>query len=243
MTGVYCFADRNIEIVSIYEKVHRYCEAYRVDAVPDFTVVTTEEDIVMEKGRSAEQNQREGLPVREYPPEYLEELAVYRKIADRMIAYDTLLFHGSAISVDGEAYIFTAKSGTGKSTHARLWREYFKDRAIMVKDDKPLIRVTNRESIVYGTPYNGKHRLGNNISVPIRAICILDRDSENHIEPISKEEAFTVLLQQTHIPNDRSSVIRCMMLLKQLINSVKLYHLGCNMELEAASVSYFGMQN
>ena len=113
----------------------------------------------------------------------------------------------------------------------------------MVNDDKPLIRVTNRESIVYGTPYNGKHRLGNNISVPIRAICILDRDSENHIEPISKEEAFTVLLQQTHIPNDRSSVIRCMMLLKQLINSVKLYHLGCNMELEAASVSYFGMQN
>ena len=53
------------------------------------------------------------------------------RIADKVI-YDTILFHGSVIAVDGEGYLFTAKSGTGKSTHARLWRETFGDRAVRV---------------------------------------------------------------------------------------------------------------
>ena len=100
-----------------------------------------------------------------------------------MISYDTILFHGSVIAVDGIGYLFTAKSGTGKSTHTRLWREYFGDRAAMVNDDKPLLKITDSSVIAYGTPYNGKHRLGTNISVPLKAICILTRAADNHIEP------------------------------------------------------------
>lgn len=52
----------------------------------------------------------------------------YRKIAEKLVQYDVMLFHGSAVAVDGIGYLFTAKSGTGKSTHTRLWREYFGDR-------------------------------------------------------------------------------------------------------------------
>lgn len=74
----------------------------------------------------------------EYSLSYLETLAVYRKIVTRLVFSDILLIHGSAIAVDGKAYLFTAPSGTGKSTHTRMWREYFKDRAVMVNDDKPL---------------------------------------------------------------------------------------------------------
>lgn len=72
----------------------------------------------------------------------LEETAVYRKIADKMVDYDTFVFHGSVIAVEGQAYLFTAKSGTGKSTHTRLWREMLGDKAVMVNDDKPMLRVT-----------------------------------------------------------------------------------------------------
>ena len=61
--------------------------------------------------------------MRKYSDIYLETMAVYRKIEDKLLDYDTILFHGSAVAVDGVGYLFTAKSGTGKSTHTRLWRE------------------------------------------------------------------------------------------------------------------------
>ena len=107
--------------------------------------------------------------------EYLETLAVYRKIAEKMIDYDTILFHGSVIAVDGIGYLFTAKSGTGKSTHTRLWRELFGERAVMVNDDKPLIKVSENGIIVYGTPWDGKHRLSTNTFVPLKGICFMSK--------------------------------------------------------------------
>ena len=85
------------------------------------------------------------------PDDYLETLAVCRKIAERMPEYDTFLFHGSCIAVDGVGYLFTAKSGTGKSTHTRLWRELLDNRATMVNDDKPLIRIADDGLVIYGT--------------------------------------------------------------------------------------------
>ncbi len=89
-----------------------------------------------------------------------------------MPSYDTVLFHGSALAIDGDGYLFTAKSGTGKSTHTRLWRERFGDRVVMINDDKPLLHIDAGSVIAYGTPWNGKHRLGTNASVPLRADCV-----------------------------------------------------------------------
>lgn len=121
----------------------------------------------------------------EYTDAYLETLAVYRKIAEWMPMYNTLLFHGSVIAVDGKAYLFTAKSGTGKSTHTRLWREYFGERAVMINDDKPLLRITQEGVFAYGTPWDGKHRLSTNISAPLAGICILRRGNDNSIRMIT----------------------------------------------------------
>ena len=100
-----------------------------------FTIVTTQSDIDFEREKSAREDTKEGIPIRHFSDAYLETLAVYRKIADHLLSCDTLLFHGSVIAVDGEGYLFTAKSGTGKSTHTRLWREYFGERAVMVNDE------------------------------------------------------------------------------------------------------------
>ena len=242
MIGTYRFAEWNVQIDSLHQEVQDYCVAYKTDAAPDFCVKTTEEEIRRERELSAEENAREGISVIEYSDGYLEELAVYRRIAERMPSMDTILFHGSVIAVDGEAYIFTAKSGTGKSTHTRLWRQHFGDRAVMVNDDKPLIRITGDGAIAYGTPYNGKHRLGAPISAPVKAICILERDRTNHIEPISKSDAFMQLIQQTYRPQDGYTMAKTLQLLDRLASSVKLYRLGCNMDPEAAIVSYQGMQ-
>jgi serine kinase of HPr protein (carbohydrate metabolism regulator) len=157
--------------------------------------------------------------------------------------HNTLLFHGSVIAVDGVAYLFTAKSGTGKSTHTRLWRELLGERAVMVNDDKPFISVTDDGIIVHGSPWNGKHKLGNNISVPLRAICILERGEINEIKEIPASKAVFMLIQQSSRPNDATKMAKYMELLDAIAANVKFYRLSCNMEPEAAEISFAAMSN
>lgn len=237
MTGIYKIADKTIEIISMHENVHTLCKDYIYEGTPDFSVKTEQKDIDFERMHSAEEEYAAS-----FSEGYLETLAVYRKIAERMLEYDTILFHGSCIAVDGMAYIFTAKSGTGKSTHTRFWREYFGNRAVMVNDDKPLIRMTEKGAIVYGTPWNGKHRLGENIFAPLHALCVLERAKENHIEKISKKEAYTMLLQQTYRPASALGMHKLLLLVDKLASYTSFYRLGCNLDPDAARVAYEGMQ-
>lgn len=241
MTGTYRIGGRRIAIQSLFSRVHNYCQDYACEGAADLTVSVTRADIDYERERSAREDRAEGRVVREYPDAYLEELAVYRKIAEWMPGRDTFLFHGSAIAVDGVTYLFTAKSGTGKSTHARLWRELLGERAEMVNDDKPLIRVTETgEAVVYGTPWNGKHRLGSNISVPLKAICVLERSAENHIGKIDRAEALPTLLQQAYRPADPAALAKTLALIDRM--KVEYYRLGCNMEIGAAELAYNTMK-
>ena len=242
ITKKYKIADKVVEVTSIYDEIHEYCANYQTDENVDYSVITTQADIDFEREKSAREDEIEGIPTRQFSDSYLEELAVYRKIAEQMISYDTILFHGSVVAVDDVGYLFTAKSGTGKSTHTRLWREYFGDRAVMVNDDKPLLKITDSGVIAYGTPYNGKHRLGTNTSVPLKAICILTRSADNHIEPITREQAYTMLLQQVYRPADMLKMAKTLELVDRLADSVKLYRLGCNMDISAAQVAFEGMQ-
>lgn len=234
MKGIYRFADKNIQIESLYDKVHDYCRDYRFDGEPDFTVITDQSDIDYERIKSDNNHHS--------PDDYLEELAVYRKIAEKMPKYDTFLFHGSAVAVDGECYLFTAKSGTGKSTHTKLWRKLLKDRAVMVNDDKPLIRADRNGVTIFGTPYNGKHRLSTNIAVPLKAVCLLERSQDNHIRQITKEEAYMILVQQTYRPNDISALAKTLVLIDRMANYVTFWRLGCNMDISAAEIAYHAMK-
>lgn len=235
-------AGRKIAISAIYETTRRYCQAYLTDGDADFSVTVTPEDIDFERQKSAREDEVEGIPVRNFTEQYLETLAVYRKIAERMLDYDTMLFHGSAISVDGEGFLFTAKSGTGKSTHTRLWREAFGDRAVMVNDDKPLLRVTEDQVLVCGTPWDGKHRISTNTCIPLKGICILNRAEDNHIAPVTMADVLPLLLQQSYRPSNSVGMMKLLALLEKVSKRTGLYSLGCNMEPEAAQVAYNGMK-
>ncbi|MDO5336560.1 MAG: hypothetical protein Q4E89_03725 [Eubacteriales bacterium] len=208
----------------------------------EFSVQICPSDISFEKEKSAHEDEVEGIPVRQFSDKYLETLAVYRKIARKLLEFDTLLFHGSVVAVDGTGYLFTAKSGTGKSTHTRLWRQLFGSRAVMANDDKPLLKITDNGVIAYGTPWNGKHRLGSNISIPLRAICILGRGETNHIQSILKSAAFPMLVQQSYRPSDAGDMRKILSLADRLGSNVRLYKLTCNMEQEAAWIAFEGMQ-
>lgn len=240
--GVYRIADTVIQICSLHEQVHTLCRDYRSEEPAELVITVDRSHIDQERAMAEKQNRLEGISDCSYSDGYLETLAVYRKIAQALLSRGVLLFHGSAIAVDGEGYLFTAPSGTGKSTHTRLWRERFGERAFMVNDDKPLLKITDSGVSVYGTPWDGKHRLSRNTHVPLKAICILERNGDNHIEPITAADALMVLLQQTHRPRNRDDLILTLDVLNELVGRIRLYRLGCNMMPEAADVSYNGMQ-
>lgn len=235
-------ADKTIKVSAFYESTREFCSEYLSDGDADFAVSISPEDIAAEDVRSDRERELEGLEPHKYPPSYLETLALYRKIAERLVPYGILLFHGSAIMVDGEVYIFTAKSGTGKSTHTRLWREHFGERAVMVNDDKPLLKITDDGVTVYGTPWNGKHHLGFNISAPLKAICILERSKTNHIDRQEPSGAFAMIYSQTYRFGDPACMQLTLACLDKMMKTTPIFRLGCNMEKEAAIVAYNGMK-
>ena len=234
-------AGQVIGVSALYEQTRTFCKNYLTDAPASFEVAVTPADIAYERQRSARADELKGAAVREHADPYLETLAVYRKLAQLLVQDDILLMHGAVVAVDGQAYLFTAKSGTGKTTHTRLWMRQFGDRAVMVNGDKPLLHITSEGVTVYGTPWDGKEHLSTNTSCPLKALCILTRSETNHIERISKKEALPMLCQQSYRPCSPIGAQKMLALVDRLGSSVPLYRLGCNMEPEAALVAYHGM--
>lgn len=234
-------AGRVVAVSALFESTRKHCAAYLCDGRPDFSVNITPQDLAFEREKAAKEDELEGLPERELKDQQLERTALQRKIAEGLFAYDTVLFHGSVIAVDGEAYLFTAKSGTGKSTHTRLWRELFGERAVMVNDDKPFLRVMDDGVMVCGSPWNGKHGLGNNICVPLKAICILERGEQNAIRSIPANEAVPMMLQQSNRPMQAKRLPKYMELIDKLSGKLAFYRLSCTIDPQAAVVAYEAM--
>ena len=246
--GNYQIAGVTVQIDSLYTQVHRMCREYACgeDLQPEIAVCIQPEDIANEQAKSRREALAEGKTPIDYEEAYLETLAVYRKIADAMLERSILLFHGSAIAVGNRAVLFTAKSGTGKSTHTRLWREMLADGCVMVNDDKPLLRIGVDHTEVCGTPWNGKHHLGVNCIVPLEAICVLERGERNEIMPLELKDVLPMLMQQSYRPEDRRKMLQVLQLLEKMAANVRFYRLRCNMDPEAAAVSYgaiFGTEN
>ena len=224
-----------------YPATRDFCEPYLCNLIPEMDLVLTEKDIEFERIKAAREDEIEGIPPREYPDSYLETLALLRKVTEALLDFDTILFHGSVIAVDGVAYLFTAKSGTGKSTHTRLWLDMLGDRAVMVNDDKPFLQITEENVVACGSPWMGKHRLGSNIQVPLKAICILERGETNEIWRIQPKEAVQMLLQQSSRPMDWRKFPKYLDLMDALSKRVEFYRLRCNMDPEAARIAYEAM--
>lgn len=243
-TCIYDIAGFRVELQSQYPYLHELCAGYTAKGPGfiDVSVAIQPGDTDFERRKSIQEDMLEGLPVHDYPEDYLEVTAAYRRLAHLLLERDALVFHGSVVAVDGRAYLFTAKSGTGKSTHTALWRKKFGQRAVMVNDDKPLLRFYPDGIKACGTPWDGKHHLSANIQVPLHAICILERDQTNHIEPITVAQALPMLMQQSYRPPEREALARTLKLISRLTKGVKLYRLGCNMDPEAADVAFAGMQ-
>ena len=232
-------AEIKVGLATNFFSTYTMCSRYINEGTADFLVKVSQIDIEFEREKSKQDITTKIEEDRKYSDGYLETLAVYRKICEKMVDYDTILMHGSVVAVDGEAYLFTAKSGTGKSTHTRFWREVFGERAIMVNDDKPLLKLTDDGVLACGTPWDGKHRLSTNVCLPLKAICILERGKENEIHPISPQEALPMVFQQTYRPKNMG---KYMEIIDKLMQRISFYRLKCNQTPEAAKIAYEGIK-
>lgn len=230
-------ADIPIGVETIFERCFQQCGEYLTEEEPKVWVRTDLSDIAAEREAS------DGQPGSD---DCLETLAVYRQIAEKLIRENVLLFHGSAVAADGKGYLFMADSGTGKSTHTRIWRNELPrlgHEIFMINDDKPLLKFTEEAVLACGTPWNGKHKLGTNTMVPLAGVCLLKRGEKNRIRRADSQEAFPWLMQYCYRPREKEDVAATILLLDELARRVPVYELHCNMEPDAALVSFEGMRN
>lgn len=221
-----------VGIQNRFRYIREICQDYMAnDATPLFTVCATEEDVDEELKISAP-----GVP-----RAYAEATCIHRLIARRLHEFDAFLLHSAVISCDGEGYAFAARSGVGKSTHISLWMKNFGDRVFVVNGDKPIVRLTENGFYVYGTPWRGKEGYGKNTSCPLKALCFVERGTENSICQIDSQEALMGLFPQVYLPEDAVASSATLELIDKFVKETKFYRLKCNMEDEAAMVAYHGM--
>lgn len=228
-------------VTSLFESTPHQFSRYLTDREPDFAVRVTPEDLRFEQAELDREAAEEGFRRRQFTDPFLERAAIQRKFAEALFDLDILLLHGSTVAVDGHAYLFTARSGTGKSTHTRLWREVFGPQAVMVNDDKPFLRFTPEGIFACGSPWSGKHGLDSNISLPLQGICLLQRGAENRIRPAKAEEVLPMLYKQANLPLDETKLPRLEHLVRTLSRSVPLWQMECTKDPAAAQVAFDAM--
>ena len=235
-------AGRTAAVHSLFDSTRDYCARYLTEDAPDFTVTVTREDLVFEQQFLDAEADEEGLRRRVFTEPFLERAAIQRQVAEQLLGYGVLLLHGSAVAVDGYGYLFTAKTGTGKSTHTRLWRQVFGERAVIINDDKPFLKITDGGVTLCGAPWSGKHGLDTNLSVPLAGICILTRGPENRICQADPQAAYDFLAHQCQMPRQTQDLAQFECLLQSLTHRVPLWRMECTISLDAATTAYNTMK-
>ena len=180
--------------------------------------------------------------VNRLPEFYFEIFALHRKAAEALLDRNILVLHSSCVSLDGKGYLFVAPSGKGKSTHAKLWCRYFGDRAFIVNDDKPFLRIEENSVRAYGSPWDGKHRQSRNTSVSVTAVGLIEPAEADATEPFSRSGAFPVLFPQTLHPKRPDKLEKLRKLLEDMIRNVDFYRISATMSSNAPEAAFRGMK-
>ena len=150
----------------------------------------------------------------------------------------TLLIHASVIKNNHRGYLFLGKSGTGKSTHSRLWLKHIANSELL-NDDNPVITVGKDGATVYGSPWSGKTPCYKNDSAPIGAFVRIKQEPTNHIGREGALQAFAVLLpSMSTMKWDKRVHGGICDSVSRLIELTPLYTLGCRPDQEAAEVCH-----
>ena len=232
MIYIYLIADFKVKFIHKYSNLSTICSPYSIDSnYPDIIINISNMDIEFERINTPQPHQKT----------FYESTAAYRKLAEWLPTHGAWVFHSSLLDIDGVGVAFAAHSGTGKTTHMRLWQELLGERMVVVNGDKPIVRFFDDEPecpYAYGTPWNGKEGLGCNMRTPLKHICFIERSLTNSCEPIDKNDALNRIFKQVYMPTDPQAAMCTMQLIDRLLSSCKLWKIKCNMEPQAAEVAY-----
>lgn len=211
------------ELNTIYGNIWYFCKDFLTDnEKPDFIITLSQKEIDKEWERiSITENNDDSLRQRSMYP-ILERKAFFRKIVDILSSRSVLLMHGSVISNGKAAYMFTAPSGTGKTTRAHLFIENHPDYYIL-NGDKPLVKVEDDRVVVYGSPWKGKECEGVNANAPLKAIFLLVRSDHTKITELKVCDAFGFLTTQTCIPANSKQTQNMLHLIEELEGKTKIF--------------------
>ena len=211
-------AKTNILIHSVYSGIYNTCRNYLCGTTvkPDIEI-RTDDGMIREEQERAKQSGEAAYSVKA-----AERLLVQRKIAEALLDRDTLLMHGAVIAAGNDSYMFTGRSGTGKTTHIQKWLENVRG-SFVVNGDKPFVIINGEGAFACGTPWCGKESMGTNIVVPLRSIIFMDRSTRNQMEPASFRTVLPRLLEQTYMPPDADQMKKTLELLLKLKNYVSFY--------------------
>lgn len=226
---IYEIAGLRIDIQNKYEYTDRFCAEYLSadQTLPvDLSACVSEEEFLAEKSQSP--NFSDG---------YIENICLYRNICLQLPSFDRILLHCAVLEYAGKGYAFLGKSGTGKSTHTRLWKKYLSTPR-MVNGDKPILQYVNGHFLVHGTPWKGKEGWGNKLSAPLCGLCFLEQAKENSLQKLSPSEASKRIFTQVLLPADEKNVSATLELLDKLVSNTPAFLLKCNISEEAVRLAF-----
>ena len=226
---IYNIAGLRIFIENQHSYTTKFCQKYlSEDQTSQYDIiarVTTEE---LEAEKAASPNFSDG---------YIENICLYRSICRQLPILNRFLLHASILEFNGKAYAFLGRSGTGKSTHTRLWLKHVQNTKVL-NGDKPILEYQDNTFYAYGTPWQGKEGWGYNGKAPLCGLCFLEQAKENSISKLSATEISARLFQQVLLPQDVANVTATLDLLDKLIANVPAYLLKCNISEEAVQTCF-----
>lgn len=230
---IYEIAGLRVRIENKYEFTTKFCKEYLSDdqiTPVDIIAMVTKEEFEEEKN-AAEQDFSDG---------YIENICLYRSICRQMPAFGRMLMHCSVLEYEGNAYAFLGRSGTGKSTHTKLWLKYLPT-ARVINGDKPILEYKNGSFIAYGTPWMGKERWGTKAQAPLKGLCFLEQAKVNAVRKLSIAEVSSRLFTQILLPTEENNAIATLDLIDKAVTNIPAYLLQCDISEEAVEKSFEAM--
>ena len=215
------------KINAVYDFAKEFCASFLTQENFDYEITTTEQEILAEQA----------LYQVKYHPKYLETTCIYRHIAELLPLKNRVVMHGVALKYQQNGYLFLAPSGTGKTTHTNLWKDYLKDNLDIINGDKPILEFKKGDIILHASPWCGKENIFNNKTAELKAICLIDRAVQNTIEKIDAINNLQNLLVQVYMPKNLTSSEKTIDLVNTLCE-VDLFKLHCNISKDAFILAF-----
>lgn len=229
----YKIADLMIEIEAKYDMTKKRAEKYLYQGNKKVNFKITVDDKFIQKEKEVSQ----------ISSELAEYLLLGTLFYKGLLNHNGCLLHASAVVIDNEAYLFSADSGIGKSTHTSLWLKYLSEKKpFILNDDKPAIRIMEDGIYAYGTPFSGKHDMNVNTRAKLKGICFLERSNKNAIKRIEPKEALPLFFKQTVKNLTEERMLRLLDVMDILLTEIPFYKLYCDMSKEAVELSYQTMK-